>query len=214
MKKSYITIKNENHEEITINKSVFIGHLYPIKSVEDAKKNINDLKSKYSDANHNCSAYIIGNQNIQKFDDDGEPGGTAGMPIMQAITYKKIDDILLVVTRYFGGIKLGAGGLVRAYSKISSMVIDSATKIKMIPSFSAEILVDYQFQGKIEYFLRSNEIKIVDTIFTNDVKYMVETYMEFEKLKMKIIELTHGNGKIEKKDELYLAVELNEEEKI
>ena len=204
MNKEYITIKKENHEEIIINKSKFIGHIYPINCESKAKDIIEMVKSNYTDATHNCSAYYIKSKNIQKFDDDGEPGGTAGMPIIQAIIHKNIDCVVVIITRYFGGIKLGAGGLVRAYSKITSKVIDSAIHVKMIPGYICELFIDYQYQGKIEYFLRSRKIEIEENNFSSNVRYLIKTSMNFELLLEKIVELTNGSGKCKVIDDTYI----------
>jgi uncharacterized YigZ family protein len=191
-----------------VNKSIFIGHAFPIRDENEAKQKIDEMKNKYADATHNCSAYVISSRKIQRFDDDGEPGGTAGLPIVQAIINKGMDNIVVVVTRYFGGIKLGAGGLVRAYSKAASKVIDTAEKLEMVPGIRVILTLDYQFQGKIEHFIRSNKISIVNNEFTDRVKMVIETSMSFDELKAKLVELTSGKIELEIDDELYLPVEV------
>ena len=132
MAKSFYTVGTEAETEIIINRSRFIGRAFPINNEEDALLLLEQVRAEFPDASHHCYAYVLGRgSNIQRFNDDGEPGGTAGMPILQVILQQEIEDVLVVVTRYFGGIKLGAGGLVRAYSKSAAETLQKAGRVEM-----------------------------------------------------------------------------------
>ena len=139
--KEYTTIQGDNTVEIVLEKSRFIATAIHVDSVEEAQEFVASKRKKYFDATHNCYGYIIGDK--AKFSDDGEPQGTAGMPIYECIKNSKIDHVCVVVTRYFGGIKLGAGGLVRAYSGSCAEALKSATKVHMTDCTIAEVVVDY-----------------------------------------------------------------------
>src|SRR5690625_2416674 len=129
MEQKYMNHRTEN-TEVIINKSRFIGYIKRTETEEEAKAFIAEIKAKHKDATHNCSAYIIGaSALIQKADDDGEPSGTAGVPILEVLKRELMYNVTVVVTRYFGGIKLGAGGLIRAYSGAASEVVQSAGKV-------------------------------------------------------------------------------------
>lgn len=140
--KEYVTIGNiERVAETVVEKSRFIASAIHVDNVEQASEFIASKRKKYFDATHNCYAYIVGDK--AKFSDDGEPQGTAGMPIYDCIHRSGLDFLCVVVTRYFGGIKLGAGGLVRAYSSSCSEVLKECDKLKMADCTSAEVVVDY-----------------------------------------------------------------------
>ena len=139
--KEYTTIQGDNTVEIVIEKSRFIATAIHVDSVEEAQEFVASKRKKYFDATHNCYGYLIGDK--AKFSDDGEPQGTAGMPIYECIKNSKIDHVCVVVTRYFGGIKLGAGGLVRAYSGSCAEALKAATKVHMTDCTIAEVVVDY-----------------------------------------------------------------------
>src|SRR5690625_4457046 len=124
MIENYYTVKKEGSVQMTIQKSRFIGYVKRVETEEDAQDFIQEIKKKHHDATHNCSAYIIGEHDqIQKANDDGEPSGTAGIPMLEVLKKQKLKDTAVVVTRYFGGIKLGAGGLIRAYGNTTSETI-------------------------------------------------------------------------------------------
>jgi len=181
MKKEYYTIGKEAECEIIINKSRFIGRAFPIKDEEDAMEKIQRIRTQYPDATHHCYAYITGSGgNIQRFNDDGEPSGTAGMPILQVIQQQQIENALVVVTRYFGGIKLGAGGLVRAYSKTAAEAISRAGKKKMIPCNKGNIKIEYDLLGPVEYFLKQENIPVLNKEYTEKVVIELVTDMDWE----------------------------------
>ena len=149
-----------------IQKSKFITHICHIETEAAAREFIQNLKKKYYDARHNCSAYILGeNSEKQKSNDDGEPGGTAGNPILESLKKNGLTNIVVVVTRYFGGIKLGAGGLVRAYSHAAVLGIEKATIVQMTPFVELAITINYDLLATLEHWLRQEKIR------TNEAEY-------------------------------------------
>lgn len=150
------TIKENVQDELIINKSKFLTYVYKINSVECVMNNLNNLKKIHKDASHYCYAYSL--KNIKKASDDGEPLHTAGLPILNVIENKKLDNVLVVVVRYFGGIKLGAGGLVRAYTNATSNALIKAeiTPIKEIKK--VRITFDYNNVNNVNYLLKDNKI--------------------------------------------------------
>jgi len=168
--KQYRTVKQRARHEVVIQKSRFIGDAFHVSSEQEALQKLHDIKSEFSDATHHCYAYIVGQESLtQRFNDDGEPGGTAGMPILQVIQNRGLTNVLVVVTRYFGGIKLGANGLVRAYSKTAAEVLDRAGTKEMVLSPSGMVYLDYSFIGQVEYFLRQKGVHIVDMKYSDKV---------------------------------------------
>ena len=163
------TIKKKVTTEIIINKSRFIGILLPVDNIEDINNILNNIKNEYKDATHYCYAYII--DNTKRFNDDGEPGGTAGMPILNVIEQNNLNHVLIVVVRYFGGIKLGAGGLVRAYSKISSECIKQAKLAILEDGYLVSIKLNYNNIKDVDNLLKNE--KIIDKSFMEDITYKV-----------------------------------------
>ena len=160
--------------ETVINKSRFIAYIQRTDSEEAAKSFINSIKSQHKDANHNCSAYIITpSALIQKADDDGEPSGTAGVPILEVLKREGLYNVTVVVTRYFGGIKLGAGGLIRAYSGAASDAVNAAGKVVEIDMTPYRITMDYTYTNRFEHELEASGIAISDTVYTDKVTYLV-----------------------------------------
>lgn len=154
---TYFTVKSEGSHEIIIQKSRFIGHVKRVETEEEAISFVQKIKKEHKDATHNCSAYMIGEHDlIQKASDDGEPSGTAGVPILEVLKKKGLKDTAVVVTRYFGGIKLGAGGLIRAYSGSAAQSIDEIGVVKRQLMQLAEIHIDYTLLGKVENELRQS----------------------------------------------------------
>lgn len=161
MLKPYKTVLRASETEFIENKSRFIGRCFPVRDEAEAMKKLNGVRKAHFDATHNCWAYALSNGG-QRFSDDGEPGGTAGMPIMDTIIKRGMKDVLIVVTRYFGGILLGSGGLVRAYSKSASDALNAAGCGVMSPCKVLEFSVDYSRYGMIEGFVKSEST--VDSI--------------------------------------------------
>lgn len=163
------SIRNNNESIIIINKSKFICNLIKVTSELDAIEKINNIKTKYKDATHNCYAYIINNK--MKFSDDKEPNGTAGMPILNVLKNKKLDNILCVVTRYFGGIKLGAGGLVRAYTNSVTNCLKDDNICEYIKGIETIIEFDISKIKIIDNVIK--DIEIQDKTYENTVKYII-----------------------------------------
>ncbi len=167
------TIVNELVAELTEKKSKFICHACHVESVEEAEKYINEIKKKYHDARHNCYAYSIGNE-VKRSSDDGEPSGTAGLPMMNILNGKEISNIAVVVTRYFGGVLLGTGGLVRAYSDTVGKVLDSAKFVKQDLGLRAEFIAEYKDIEEIKYNLKNRNIKIIDSKYDEKILIIIE----------------------------------------
>lgn len=154
--KPYKSVKQCSEAEYTVNRSRFIGRCFPVESEEAALCLLGDIRKKHWDATHNCFAYRIGENAAARFSDDGEPGGTAGKPIMDVLTGRGLTNVLCVVTRYFGGILLGAGGLVRAYSKSAADAMTKAGVVSYLPGTILDIPMDYSRYGALEGFIRAN----------------------------------------------------------
>ena len=157
-----------------IQKSKFIASVRNVESEDEAREFLRETKKKFFDATHNCSAWILGeNGDKQKSNDDGEPGGTAGNPILETIKKNKLTNIIVVVTRYFGGIKLGAGGLVRAYSRSASLGIDAAAIVERKIFRKVNITVEYSLLAQVENFLRTKKISVANSDYAGDVTLTV-----------------------------------------
>lgn len=154
--KPYKSVKQCSEAEYTVNRSRFIGRCFPVDSEEAALCLLGDIRKKHWDATHNCFAYRIGENAAARFSDDGEPGGTAGKPIMDVLTGRGLTNVLCVVTRYFGGILLGAGGLVRAYSKSAADAVTKAGVVSYLPGTILDIPMDYSRYGALVGFIRAN----------------------------------------------------------
>lgn len=163
------TVKNNNTYDLEIKKSKFISKIYKVNNIDEVNSIISTLKEKYSDATHHCYAYII--NEVKKCSDDGEPSGTAGIPILQVLEKSNLDHVLCVVIRYFGGIKLGAGGLVRAYTKSVSELIKSTEVTNLIPGYKIELITSYEEQKKIDYILKDLQY---EKIYNNEVIYLIK----------------------------------------
>ncbi|AMG34089.1 ABC transporter [Staphylococcus saprophyticus] len=175
MEDTIITIKAEHIIENVINKSRFIAHIKPVESEEDAKAFINQVSTKHREAAHNCSAYTIGDQmNIQKANDNGEPSGTAGVPMLDILKKLEIHNACVVVTRYFGGIKLGGGGLIRAYSGAVRDVIYDIGRVELKPAIPTTVTINYDLTGKFEYELESTSYLLRDQSYTDKVSYQID----------------------------------------
>ncbi|WNR43753.1 YigZ family protein [Paenibacillus roseipurpureus] len=166
----YRTVQAYGSSEIIIKKSRFIGHAKPVESEEEAIQFIEAIKKEHKSATHNCSAYVIGERDqIQKQSDDGEPSGTAGKPILEVIKHQGLKNTVVVVTRYFGGIMLGAGGLIRAYTDGAVTGIEAGKPIYKVNHQLVLIEVDYTWYGKLENELRNQRMKLGEILFTDKV---------------------------------------------
>nr|MBP3680343.1 YigZ family protein [Clostridia bacterium] len=177
----FLTIQEEKlEEEIVEKKSKFIATLCYIKNEEQANNLIKDIKKQYHDARHNCFAYRVMTESgvVERFSDDGEPSGTAGGPMLNILGKNNLCNVLVVVTRYFGGILLGTGGLVRAYSDATIKVINSATIARETIGLEAEIEIEYAQLEGFKYYCNKNNIRIVNVVYEDNIKCYVEVTKE------------------------------------
>ena len=206
----YYTVKGYGEHEIVIQKSRFIAYVNRATTEEEAQAFIQEIKKLNWNATHNCSAYMIGEHDqIQKANDDGEPSGTAGVPILEVLKKKHLKDTVVVITRYFGGIKLGAGGLIRAYGKSTSEGLNKTGIVERKLMRIIHTKIDYTRLGKVENELRSSAYQLKDIKYLEDVE--VETYVE-EGQKQNLIdwmtELTNGKGNISEGIVTYLEEDM------
>ncbi|MCM3727689.1 YigZ family protein [Neobacillus cucumis] len=206
----YLTVKQTGEHEIAIQRSRFIAHLKRVETETEAQEFIQTIKKQHWDATHNCSAYLIGEHDqIQKANDDGEPSGTAGVPILEVLKKRKLKDTVVVVTRYFGGIKLGAGGLIRAYGKATSEGLEAVGIVERRLSRIIHVKFDYTWLGKIEKELRAADYKIKEIHYLDTVE--VETYVDegqVQAFKLWMTELTNGQCTLESGNNVYLEEDL------
>ena len=204
---SYKTLHKFGVDEYIVEKSTFIGYAKPIKTEEEAIAFVNEIKKKHKDATHNVWAYTVGeNMNIQRYSDDGEPQGTAGIPTLEVIKKEDLRDVVVVVTRYFGGIKLGAGGLVRAYTKGAKVGIEAGIVIEKVKYTEVKIKIEYTQLGKIQNEIMNLGFTVKDTIYSDDVEIIVYSKVEdVESLKDRIIDITSGTADVSLGDEYYLS---------
>ena len=194
--------------EYEIKKSVFISHVKHVETEDTAREFVAEIKKKYFDATHNCSAWILGeNGDKQKSNDDGEPGGTAGNPILDAIKKNELTNIAVVVTRYFGGIKLGAGGLIRAYSHTASLGISAAEIVQMTAFKKVTVTIEYSFLAQVENFLRNKKIRVENSEYAVDVTINILIEPEnVENFLADLTELTAANFLAEILEEVLIPV--------
>lgn len=165
----YLTLKQQNNDEFTVKHSRFIGYAKPVTTQEEAVAFVNEIKTKHWDAKHNVYAYILRDGQIRRYSDDGEPQGTAGIPVLDVLQKEGLTDCCVVVTRYFGGILLGGGGLVRAYSHAAKLAVDSAEIIKMSMCVRAVCTCDYAFYGKLSSLIPECGGTVETSDFTDTV---------------------------------------------
>ena len=168
----YKTLIRPGEDQFIVNKSRFIGHGCPCETEAEALAFLGEMRTKYRDATHNCYAYIIGaNMGIMRYSDDGEPGGTAGLPIIEVMKARGVTNCALVVTRYFGGVLLGAGGLVRAYTQGAAVAIDACGVGVMHPTARYLMEVPYPMLDRMDYFLRDQPVIVEEKQFTQVITY-------------------------------------------
>ena len=205
---TFLSIHSNQSYSFIINKSEFIGHAFYVESVDEAEKYISEIRDKYKDATHNCFAYIIGvDKLIQKYSDDGEPSGTAGIPMLEVLRKKDLTNCLVISTRYFGGILLGAGGLVRAYTKSTVGALEESIIVKKELFYNIDIILDYVFWGKIENILKNFGLEIINIEYLEQVKINLSVKKEnFKRLKNIITNETSDNCIIKINGESYSSV--------
>ena len=207
MLSQYKTVYKGGEGEITEKKSRFIATVVPVHTEEEALKFIEAMKKKYWNATHNCFAYVIGEHDeLQRCSDDGEPGGTAGKPMLDVLTGEEIHNAAIVVTRYFGGTLLGTGGLVRAYSSAAKQGLASSVIITTSPGVKLRLATDYAGLGKIQYIFGQRGIKILDSIYTDKVEIAALVPLDvLEAVKAEIREGTNGQAGMEEGEQCYFA---------
>ncbi|HNZ83341.1 MAG TPA: YigZ family protein [Sedimentibacter sp.] len=205
---NYKSIHKEGRDELIINKSRFIGTACPVETEDEALEFIDKVKREFKDATHNVYAYVIGeNSNIQRYSDAGEPSGTAGMPVLNVINQENIKNAAVVVTRYFGGVLLGAGGLVRAYTKGSKIALESGIIVDKKLFYDVSFKIDYTLLGKMDNELVKNNFILVDRIYEDRV--LIKLIAENENLDnigALVGEITSGKAEISVGQAAYYSV--------
>lgn len=170
------TIKKNVEAEIVEKRSKFIANIFYVQSIEEAENYLNIIRKKYHDAKHNCYAYSIMTDEgiVNRFSDDGEPSGTAGAPMLNILNKNELVNVLVVVTRYFGGILLGTGGLVKAYSSSTLKALENTEYAYEENGFEAEIEIEYNDFEKFKFYCMNNNINIIDSIYNEKIKCIVE----------------------------------------
>ncbi|MFC5711367.1 YigZ family protein [Thalassorhabdus alkalitolerans] len=208
---SYYTVKPSGEKEIVIQKSRFIAFVQRAETEEEAQDFINKIKKEHWNATHNCSAYMIGEHDqIQKANDDGEPSGTAGVPILEVLKKRQLKDTVVVVTRYFGGIKLGAGGLIRAYGNATTEGINATGVVERKLMQEYNTTVDYTWLGKVENELHQSSYLLKNIDYGEMVQ--INTYVpvsESEQFEGWMTNLTNGQAAITQGDKIYLEEDVS-----
>lgn len=211
MAKDYKTVLENASDEFVEKRSRFIGYCKPVKTEQEAIDFINEKRSEHWNATHNVYAYSLREGNIKRYSDDGEPSGTAGMPVLDVIVKNEIFDVVVVVTRYFGGVLLGTGGLVRAYSHGSKIAVEAAKPVIMQNCLVCEARCAYNQYGKVSSLIIGVGATVDDTVYESDV--LVKFHIKPDLLGMlnkKLADATSGEVTVEQKDEQYFAVQINE----
>ena len=201
----YKTIRLREEAEFIERRSRFIGHACPVKTEEEAVAFINEMKAKYWDASHNVYAYCLREGQIKRYSDDGEPQGTAGIPVLDVLQKSGVTDLVVVVTRYFGGVLLGAGGLVRAYSHGAKIALDAGRIITMALCQTAELVCDYNQYGRLLSLIPEAGGVVTDTQFTDVVEISFQIPGEsLPALNRKLADATSGSVQAQVAGELFV----------
>ncbi len=196
--KKFITIKENSYDEFVEKKSTFITHLVRVTSEEEAREFIQKMKKKHYDATHVCSCYVVGDNNeITRANDDGEPSGTAGSPMLDVLVKNEIKNVCATVIRYFGGTKLGTGGLVRAYGGGVINALKNATLVERKDALEIRLELDYSLNGKIEYEIEKTNFIVNNLEYTDKIIYTIYVMEEdYDSFQSWIANLTNGQFKI------------------
>lgn len=207
---NYVVALQETQAEIIEKKSRFIATLRPVNSEEEAVAFIDEMKKKYWDARHNCSAFVIGeNAGLTRCSDDGEPSGTAGRPMLEVLLGSGVRNIAVVVTRYFGGVLLGTGGLVRAYQSATKEALEQCELAEVIFGSMVEVTVDYTNVGKLQYLLSSYEVDIVESEYGENVRFVIFLREDTaQNICGKIIDETAGKAIVNEMGKEYRSVKI------
>ena len=207
MFKEYKTVLGKGENSIEIKKSNFIGYVAHCEDEQEAIDFIDEIRRLNRQATHNCYAYIIGDNKLtQRYSDDGEPQGTAGIPILEVLKKEDLTNICVVVTRYYGGVKLGASGLIRAYSKGAVIALETVDNVWMRNYNRVQLDIDYTLLGKIDNYILNGEYHEIDRKYTDKVS--IDLYIsqdEYDQFKSNIIEMTSANANLTVTDNLLLA---------
>lgn len=212
MTAAYKTLRREASDEFVVNKSRFIGWAAPVSTEEEALAFLQSVRARYKDASHHCYAYIIGqNAGVMRYSDDGEPGGTAGMPIIEVMKAQGVVNCCVVVTRYFGGILLGAGGLVRAYTQGCVIALKAAQVVVMEKSCRYLCEVAYPLWDKVQHALKSLPAQLVSSEFTTAVTFtLLMREKDAEGVLTKLTQLTDARLEALLEEESYEAWDVKE----
>ena len=201
---NYFTISKPASDSFIEKKSEFIGYIAPVKTNDEAVAFINEIKAMHRKARHNVYAYILREDNISRYSDDGEPQGTAGVPVLEVLQKRVLTDVCVVVTRYFGGILLGGGGLLRAYSHAASIACDAAHIMDMRLCHRLTIKTDYNLYGKINYILPNFDVITVNSDFADAVTLEILVMSEkLDALRKELTEVTNDSAEVTDLGELY-----------
>ena len=201
---NYFTVSKPAEASFIEKKSEFIGYIAPVKTNDEAVAFINEIKAMHRKARHNVYAYILREDNISRYSDDGEPQGTAGVPVLEVLQKRGLTDVCVVVTRYFGGILLGGGGLLRAYSHAASIACDAAHIMDMRLCHRLTIKTDYNLYGKINYILPNFDVITVNCDFADAVTLEILIMSDkLEALRKELTEVTNNSAKVIDCGELY-----------
>lgn len=205
----YKTIRRVAKVELVIEKSRFIGHAMPISDEGQVQGEIEKIKKAHWQATHNVPVYLLGDKHtVQRYSDDGEPQGTAGLPVLEMLKHEGLTNLLVVVTRYYGGVKLGTGGLVRAYTETAKLAVHEGHIVKVAPYDCVAISYEYTLQGKVLHFLSGQPVVGIQNDYSDTVK--TTFYAEGEialSLREKLIDLTHGKATLNEPTLLYGCVD-------
>ena len=195
---AYKTLLASASDEFIVNKSRFIGYASPVKDEAEALAFLEEIRKKHRDATHNCYAYTLGsNMGVMRYSDDGEPGGTAGLPMMEVIKKRAVCDCCVVVTRYFGGVLLGAGGLVRAYSHGCSIALEAAKIVVMEESEQLLCEVAYPLWDRVQHALKSLQVQLLSSEFTSAVTFtLLVRLTDSESVQTELTRLTDGRVEV------------------
>ncbi len=205
---AYDTVYTGGSGEIVEKRSRFIAQVFPVKTEEEVLRILEETRKKYWDARHNCYAFVLGADGaVSRCSDDGEPSGTAGRPILEVLTKRELKNVLVIVTRYFGGVLLGTGGLARAYSQATQAGLMASHVITKQAGYRVTVDTDYNGIGKLQYVAVQLGVAVLDTLYTDKVRMILLVPCDFtEKVKKEVIEATSGQVVItQEKDEVYFA---------
>lgn len=207
-KDSYKTVKERSQTTIVEKKSKFIASVCPVSNEEEALGFLNEIRSEYPDATHNVYAYIIDENNIFRYSDDGEPSGTAGMPVLDAVRKAGIVDVCVVVTRYFGGTLLGTGGLVHTYGASAKAGLQASKIVVRQLCDIVSVKVDYSLLGKMQHTIMSEGYLLEDTLYEDEVTFIISCPIHMtDKVLADITDITNARAVCEKTDKKYVDIE-------